>query len=107
MTGAAERVLAEAALAMGDLAGAEVRLDRADALQAAVGDPFDTAMVRAAQARLAAANGDRQAAGRHAAEALGLAHRLHIAHVRAAMEALLQAVPAEVARAGPGGGASR
>lgn len=82
----ARRVLGEALLAGGQLAEALAELDRAWALQEAIGDPFDTALILAARARLARAQGDRPAARAHLAAALGLAREQQVAYLIADLE---------------------
>ncbi len=83
------RVMGEAALARGLLAPATEYLERAAALQEHVRDPYDQALIWAAQARLAESLGDMDQAISRARESLRLAREQHAAQVIAAMEALI------------------
>lgn len=83
------RVMGEAALARGLLAPATEYLERAAALQEHVRDPYDQALIWAAQARFAESLGDMDQAISRARESLRLAREQHAAQVIAAMEALI------------------
>jgi tetratricopeptide (TPR) repeat protein len=83
------RVLGEVMLAQGQLAEADIVLAAAWALAEPVGDPYDQALILAAQARLARAGADSGSARHHAERSLILARANGIAHVQAHMEQVL------------------
>jgi tetratricopeptide (TPR) repeat protein len=91
------RVIGEAQLAL-DLYEQSVQsLARAWQLQEQLGDPYDRALLIAAQARLSLAQHDRPAAAARVAVALSLAHEQHIPFLISRLEALRAEMALDIA----------
>ncbi|NJN19578.1 MAG: tetratricopeptide repeat protein [Oscillochloris sp.] len=90
----ARRVIGEALTLAGQLDAAAQALADARQLQDAIGDPFDTALILTAQARLAIARRDRVAAQQFIAAALTIAADQQVAYLIAALERLREQVVA-------------
>jgi tetratricopeptide (TPR) repeat protein len=86
------RVIGEAQLAQQDIDAADATLTRAWELQAAIGDPYDQALILAAQAKLYAARAQPEAAAEYARRARDLAREQHIAYLVEELNLFLHAL---------------